>query len=313
MKRKRFLTSLVIVVVVFLMFGGAGVLAQWVSSLAAESANEAADDPDRPAKFHTEIDEPTYLRLRDEYVAMRRGIDPEGRFDPRMRGRAIQEMETEERALEKANSSNAQSLAGISPAAGGVWSPLGPAPLPNGRVQGFANSPVSGRATAVGVDPTNSNIVYLGTAQGGVWRSLDGGTTWTNIFDSAQSLAIGAIAIAPSSPTTVYVGTGEPNQSGDSFFGVGLYRIDNASTTADLVGPINPLVATGIPNTPAFTGRAISSIAVDPSDAGTIWVTTMTGIAGIGATGFGAPTQVPPLGLLGLYKSTNATSALGSI
>ena len=155
MKRKRFLTSLVIVVVVFLMFGGAGVLAQWVSSLAAESANEAADDPDRPAKFHTEIDEPTYLRLRDEYVAMRRGIDPERRFDPRMRGRAIQEMETEERALEKANSSGAQSVAGISPAAGGVWSPLGPAPLPNGRVQGFANSPVSGRATAVGVDPTN--------------------------------------------------------------------------------------------------------------------------------------------------------------
>src|SRR5262249_18828373 len=125
--------------------------------------------------------------------------------------------------------------------------------------------------------------------------------------------AIGALAIAPSSTTTLYVGTGEPNGSGDSFFGVGLYRIDNAETTADLVGPINPLVATGIPNTPAFTGRAVSSIAVDPAHGGTSWVTTMTGIAGIGATGFGAPTQVPPLGLLGLYKSTNATSALGSI
>src|SRR5262249_7091307 len=158
--------------------------------------------------------------------------------------------------------------------------------------------PVSGRTTAIAVHPGNPDIAYVGTAQGGVYRTLDGGATWTAIFDGAQSLAIGALAIAPTQPTTVYVGTGEPNLSGDSFFGVGLYRTDNAETSADLIGPINPMVATGIANTTAFTGRAISSIAVDPADAATIWVTTSSGIAGAGATGIEASTSIPPLAIL---------------
>jgi len=64
---------------------------------------------------------------------------------------------------------------------------------------------VSGRVTSVVVDPTNANKVYLGTAQGGVWRSLDGGSTWTSIFDNAQTMAIGALALAPSDPTILYV------------------------------------------------------------------------------------------------------------
>src|SRR3712207_8776537 len=58
---------------------------------------------------------------------------------------------------------------------------------------------------------------------------------YTTLFRS-KTLAIGAVAIAPSQPTTVYVGTGESTFSGDAYFGVGLYRIDNAETTADLVG-----------------------------------------------------------------------------
>src|SRR6266536_2462858 len=234
-----------------------------------EQVDDEDSDPDMPAKFHGEIDEATYLQMRDEYIGMRRGIEPGRPFDPRVRGEAIRQMEGQERGfIRKTNGSfldALESALGISPAAGGAWTPLGPAPLTNGRVQGFLNAPVSGRATAIAVDPTDSSKVYLGTAQGGVWRSLDGGATWTNIFDSAQSLAIGAIAIPPSNPSIVYVGTGEANQSGDSFFGVGLYRIENASSSADLVGPINPFVTTGIAGTSAFTGRSISKILVDPN------------------------------------------------
>jgi hypothetical protein len=82
------------------------------------------------------------------------------------------------------------------------WSPLGPAPIPNGNVD-TGTAAVSGRVTAVAVHPTNPNIAYAGTAQGGVWRTLDGGAHWVPLFDSAKSLAIGSIAIAPSHPSTV--------------------------------------------------------------------------------------------------------------
>src|SRR5688500_7466021 len=151
--------------------------------------------------------------------------------------------------------------------------PIGPAPIPNGQTEQI-ETPVSGRTTAIAVHPTNPNIVFAGTAQGGLYRSLDGGNTWRAIFDAAESLAIGAVAIASSDPTIVYVGTGEPQLSADSFFGVGLYRINNALTSADLTGPINPPVTTGIPGTTAFTGRSISKILVHPTDAGTIFVGT---------------------------------------
>src|SRR4029077_18652356 len=114
-----------------------------------------------------------------------------------------------------------------------AWTPIGPSPLP--ILSGGGTFLFSGRVTCVVVDPTSPSKVYLGTAQGGVWRSLDGGATWTSIFDSAQSLAIGALALAPSDPTILYVGTGEFNGCGDCFFGAGLYRIDTVSTTPSLV------------------------------------------------------------------------------
>src|SRR5206468_5241416 len=132
-----------------------------------------------------------------------------------------------------------------------IWTELGPNSVPN--VQVLAGSPlaVSGRTIAIAVDPTNPNVVYVGAAQGGLYRSTNGGTTWTPLMDSAMSLAIGSIAIAPSQPDTVYVGTGEPEFSLDSFFGVGIYRITNASTANPTVtGPLNKNTS----NADVFTG-----------------------------------------------------------
>ncbi len=146
---------------------------------------------------------------------------------------------------------------------------------------------------------------------GGLYRTLDGGTTWTPLMDNADSLAIGAIAIAPSNPEIVYVGTGESGQSCDSFIGVGVYRIDNASTTATLTGPINPLVTTGIAGTRAFNAVAISEILVNPINAANIFVATTSAQAGIGCS-FPPFNTVPQQSLVGLYRSTNAT-AVGAI
>src|SRR5205085_4722694 len=101
-------------------------------------------------------------------------------------------------------------------------------------------------------------------------------------------------------------GTGEANQSADSFFGVGLYRIDNADTAPVLNGPFNPTPTTDIIGAKTFTGRAISRILVDPSDPATIFVSTAGGIGGLGGDAFASS---PPVSALrGVYRSTNATS-----
>ena len=269
--------------------------------------NEDEDsDPDL-GKFRGRIDREGYIQLRDEYIARKRGVEPGRPFDPEARGRAIEQMERQE------NSRRIESIVSgtfpppVTPAA--AWTPLGPAPLPNG----FGGA-VSGRATAIAVDPTNPSKVYLGTAQGGVWRSLDGGATWTTIFDGAQSLAIGALALAPSDPTILYVGTGEFNNCGDCFFGVGLYRIETVDTTPTLIGPINPSITTGVgvPRTyNVFAGRSITRILVHPTNPATIFVATARGVAGSGAN---TPGVIPPaLALRGLFRSTNATGGANAV
>jgi hypothetical protein len=277
---------------------------QSVTPAATAPDEDEEGDADLPPRLRGKIDKEDYLRLRDEHFNALRGIDlNDGKsFDPNWRASAVRQMEQQMRM-------NAPDVSGT------TWTEIGPFSLPNGQTQQFpATTPVNGRATAIVVDPTSSNKVYLGTAQGGVWRSTNGGTTWTAIFDTAQSLAIGALALAPSNPTILYVGTGEPNNSADSFFGVGVYRIDNADTTANLVGPINPSITTGTTTAltyNCFNGRAISKIVVSESDPATIFVSTAAGVAGAG--GNALSNTVPPLALRGVFRSTNATAAAGSV
>lgn len=263
-------------------------------TVCATSVSYAADvednDADMPAFARGVIEKEDYLRLRNQYFEER--VDaPFGVAYP-ARLRAIAQMQRQ------AGEQGAFAVFGS-------WSPIGPDPIPNGQTTTIS-TPVSGRTVAIVVHPTNPDIVYVGTAQGGVYRSLNGGTTWTAIFDNAASLAVSSLALAPSDPTILYVGTGESSGSCDSYFGVGLYRINNADTAPILNGPFNPPVTTGIVGTTAFTGRAISTIAVHPTNADIIFVGTTSGIGGIGCdqlSGF-----VPPLALRGLYRSVNATS-----
>jgi hypothetical protein len=327
MKTQRLLIILVIAFFVFFMLGGFGSLAgssSKVEGRAAQSGQQSPkneqgessatpqmdeqDDPDLPSKFRGKIDKEAYLRARDEFVALKRGMEADRPFDLMARGRAISQMERQEKGRRIESMINGSLTPPITTDA--AWTPLGPSPLPNGG----GTIPVSGRVTTVVVDPTNPNKVYLGAAQGGVWRSLDGGATWVSIFDSAQSLAIGALALAPSDPTKLYVGTGEFNGCGDCFFGVGLYRIDTVDTTPTLVGPINPSITTGSGGGAltynVFAGRSIGKILVDPTNAANIFVATARGVGGSGGNAF---STLPPMATRGVYRSTNATSAAGSV
>jgi hypothetical protein len=174
------------------------------ASTAGAVVTPVDDDPDMPAALANGLDKAAYMEARERAFMMRYGDSFEGAYEGRLE--AIAQLQNQVRQQAPFIALN-------------YWTPVGPYPIPNGQTTSFA-TPVSGRVTAIAVHPTNPDIVYVGLAQGGVLRSLNGGATWTPIFESASSLAIGALTLAPSNPTILYVGTGEPNLSGDSFFGV---------------------------------------------------------------------------------------------
>jgi photosystem II stability/assembly factor-like uncharacterized protein len=120
-----------------------------------------------------------------------------------------------------------------------------------------------GRLTDVEMHPADINIAYIGAASGGVFKSTDKGQTWEPIFDEALSLSIGDIALAPSNPDIIYVGTGEANAGGGSlaYDGVGIYRSDDAGETWAYLG--------------LEESRNVGRMVVDPTDPETVYVAAM--------------------------------------
>jgi len=83
---------------------------------------------------------------------------------------------------------------------------------------------------AVGV-PGQPNTFYIGVNNGGVWKTTDAGRVWTPIFDDQPTQSIGAIAVAPSDPNVIYVGSGEGLQRPDLSSGDGIYKSVDAGRT----------------------------------------------------------------------------------
>ena len=115
-----------------------------------------------------------------------------------------------------------------------------------------------GRVAAVVGVPGNPSIYYVGAAGGGVWKSTDGGYSWKAIFAKEPVTSIGAIALAPSNPNLVWVGTGEANIRSDVITGHGVYFSPDGGATWKFMGL-------------ADAGQ-ISSIVINPQDANEVWV-----------------------------------------
>ena len=109
-----------------------------------------------------------------------------------------------------------------------------------------------GRTRAVAGVPGNPTVLYIGVCNGGVWRSDDYGRTWEPIFDDQPTQSIGAIAVAPSDPRTIYVGSGEGLQRPDLSVGDGIYKSTDGGATWKHLG--------------LRSGQQIPALAVDPRD-----------------------------------------------
>jgi photosystem II stability/assembly factor-like uncharacterized protein len=110
-----------------------------------------------------------------------------------------------------------------------TWSELGPRPITGEYWSGNANA--AGRVSCVLVHPGNANLVYIAAAQGGVWKTVNGGASWTPLTDRLSSLSSGWLTFDPSNANVLYYGTGEQHYSGDSFYGDGLFRSNDAGAT----------------------------------------------------------------------------------
>ncbi len=136
----------------------------------------------------------------------------------------------------------------------------------------------SGRVIGFAVDPNNPARYFVAAASGGVWKTINNGTTWTPVFDREGSYSIGAIALDPKNPLTVWVGTGENNSQRSVSYGNGVYRSDDGGKTWKNVGLKN--------------SEHIGRIAIDPKDSNTVYVAAQGPLWG-------------PGGDRGLYKTAD--------
>ncbi len=145
-----------------------------------------------------------------------------------------------------------------------VWTSLGPAPIATG------NTFYSGRVSALAVDPRDKNVVYAGISDGGVWKSTNGGQTWNPLTDDQPSLSIGSLALDPSNPDILYAGTGEENNSADSYYGAGILKLAGGTWT-QLPGPFAS----------PSGGAHIGALAVSPSDSSLVIAAASGYVSGI--------------------------------
>lgn len=151
---------------------------------------------------------------------------------------------------------------GLAAPATGTWSNIGPTKadvIKNGS-SSLAKTD-SGRPRSIVVDPNNASVIYLCTAGGGVWKTTNGGATWTPITDTLGSLSSGFLAMDPSNSLVLYLGLGDPFDG----TGIGLVKSTDGGATWGAVQTLG-------------TSRSIRSILVNPSSPTTVLVSTNAGL-----------------------------------
>ena len=134
----------------------------------------------------------------------------------------------------------------------------------------------SGRVMAIAVNPKNKFEYYVGVASGGVWKTVNDGTTWIPVFDKEGSYSIGWVALDPNDPAVVWVGAGESNSQRSVAYGDGIYRSDDGGKNWQNLG--------------LKKSEHIGRVVIDPRDSKVVYVAAEGPLWG-------------PGGDRGLYKS----------
>ncbi len=211
-----------------------------------------AERPDRPGPAAAK----PWLRnkrLHDQR-AYPTGIVPAGAL-----ARAFEAAASDALAIQGPSASGAAAESAPGSLVEGAWTSIGPSKVTGGQTQGAPRGDVSGRVNSIAVHPTDPNVAYACGAQGGVWKTSDGGASWTAISDTLPSLATGAVAIAPSDPNILYLGTGEANFSLDSYWGAGIFKSSDAGAAWSPTAVIDP-------NRAPLNSSAVAALALHPAD-----------------------------------------------
>jgi hypothetical protein len=110
------------------------------------------------------------------------------------------------------------------PEALGTWSPLGP-------------GNIGGRTRALLIDPTNASVMYAAGVAGGVWKTTNGGSSWSALTDTLSNIAVSSLAMDPNNPNVIYAGTGEGFLNGDAVRGAGIFKTDNGGASWSALSP----------------------------------------------------------------------------
>jgi photosystem II stability/assembly factor-like uncharacterized protein len=137
----------------------------------------------------------------------------------------------------------------------------------------------SGRVMSIAVNPKNKFEYYVGVASGGVWKTVNDGTTWTPVFDTEGSYSIGWVTVDPNNPSVAWVGSGESNSQRSVGYGDGIYRSDDGGKSWNNLG--------------LKKSEHIGRMVIDPRDSKVVYVAAEGPLWG-------------PGGDRGLYKSTDA-------
>jgi photosystem II stability/assembly factor-like uncharacterized protein len=129
------------------------------------------------------------------------------------------------------------------------------------RFRSIGPAAPSGRIGEIAVDPANRSVRYLAVHSGGVWKTVNAGTTWTPLFDSQVSYSIGTIAIDPNNPLVVWVGTGENNSQRSVGYGDGVYRSTDGGKSWNNLG--------------LKASNHIGKILIDPRNSAVVYVSAI--------------------------------------
>ncbi len=161
-------------------------------------------------------------------------------------------------AYQKMQGNKSQGAKGLL-SGGPNWTGLGPSNS-NGGYDGI------GRINSIGIHPTNNNIIFIGAAGGGLWKTTNGGTSWTTSTDAIGALGVSGIAITPSTPNTMYIATGDGDASDN--YSVGVLKSTDGGTVWNTTGL----------NWTSSQGRVIRRLILDPNDENTLLAATSNGI-----------------------------------